>query len=272
MGRFFLHSFFCGMLWVANTAMAESPWNDTLVIGGVDLGHKSHKLGQLLDTRLNFYMVGGNIQFAYQDYYLGLNVSHSIGKTNISEDGETGTAKRSDLDLILGWHAMKGVTLFAGYKQGKTELDFLTREIEDSDDDLQTPFSSSFKETGPYLGVAYTHRFSQSGQLTFSLAYALLKAKNHLETGNNSAVEDEEDTSTDPLDFDDLQGDFNNDSKGVSFAMKWAVPISKDVYYTSLFRINNYQQKISGELDGTNRIFDVDETFIDINVGFIYVF
>jgi len=272
MERFVVHSLLWGLLMVSNVTLAESVWDETLIIAGLDVGHKSHNLEQLLDTRLNFYMVGGNIQTTYQDYYLALNLSQSIAETKISEDGETGTAERSDLDVILGWNVKNNVTLFAGYKRGKTKLDVLTREAENSSDDLQTSFSSRFKETGPYVGVAYTYRFPQSGQLTFSVAYAMLNAENHLETDNAGADEAENANNEDPLDFDDLEGDFSNDANGSSFGIKWSTPVTKNVYYTALFRINIYQQSITGELDGINRVFDVDEIFIDMNFGFLYIF
>ena len=267
----FLFWIFCS---TSSASWANSFWSDAVTIGGVEIGHKSHNLDELLDTPLDFYMLSANITVAYKDYYLGTYVSQSIAETDISEDGEVGEAERSDLDVVLGWNVRDDVTLFAGYKKGETELDLLTREEEGEIGDVQIPYNSSFEESGPYLGAAYTFRFEQKSQLTFSFAYAWLDAKNHLESGSvESEEEDEGDAGAeDPLDFDDLEGDFNNDVRGYSIGMKWTTPIVENLYYTALFRFNKYDQEIKGELDGGTQVFKVDERFIDMNFGVLYIF
>lgn len=261
-----LYLLICGLLLPCQRSVAESVWEQTTIVGGFELGHKSQQLGELLDSRLNFYTLYGNLQATYKDYYVGLNLSDSLGKTDITEDGEVGSADRSDIDIVFGWYANNNVTVFAGYKHGKTILDLITREDENSTDP-QIPFQNIFEEKGPYLGIAYTHRMSQAGQLTLSLAYAALEAKNSLQNASADQTQ-----PADELDFDDLQGVFRNDAEGFSLGMKWSIPVAQDIYYTSLLRVNEYQQEIAGDIAGNYKSFKVDETFIDINIGFVYLF
>lgn len=261
-----LYLIICGLLLPHQRVVADSLWDQVIIVGGLEFGHKSQQLGELLDSRLNFYTLSGNLQAAYKNYYLGLNLSDSLGDTDITEDGEVGSADRSDIDMVFGWNANKAITVFAGYKHGKTILNLITREDEDSMEP-QIPFRNTFEEKGPYLGLAYTHRMSQAGQLTVSLAYAALEAKNSLENANADQTQ-----PADELDFDDLQGVFRNDADGFSLGMKWSIPVAQDIYYTSLLRVNKYQQEIAGDIAGNYKIFKVDETFIDINIGFVYLF
>ena len=245
---------------------ADSFWDQTVLVGGLEVGHKSQKLGELLDNRLSFYTISGNLQMTYNDFYLGLNIANSLGDTDISEDGEVGSAERSDIDVVFGWQIRNDVTVFAGYKQGETRLDLLTREDEDSTDP-QIPFRNTFEEKGPYIGVAYTHRLSRAGQLTYSLAYARLDGENSLENANADPAQ-----PANELDFDDLQGVFKNSAEGYSVGMKWSLPVADDIYYTSLLRMNRYQQDIAGDIGSAFKSFSVDETFIDISIGFVYLF
>ena len=136
-----LYLLICGLLLPCQRSVAESVWEQTTIVGGFELGHKSQQLGELLDSRLNFYTLYGNLQATYKDYYVGLNLSDSLGKTDITEDGEVGSADRSDIDIVFGWYPNKNVTVFAGYKHGKTILDLITREDEGSSDP-QIPFQN----------------------------------------------------------------------------------------------------------------------------------
>ena len=264
----FLICILCSM---GQESLADNLWEEVVTIGGVEIGHKNHNLDEMFDSPLNFYMLSANITAAYKNYYLGAHIARSIAETSISEDGETGEAERSDLDVVLGWNINNNVTLFTGYKKGKTELNMRTREIEGIFEDIQVSFNSRFELAGPYLGGAYTFRFAEQSQLTLSFAYAWLEANNHLESGSDIDIEELEDLE-DLLDFDDLETKSRNDAQGYSIGKKWTAPITNNLYYTALFRFNKYEQKIRGELGGFSRTFKVDERFIDMNFGVIYVF
>lgn len=267
----------CFTLLFSGFSVADEFLDELILIGGIDVGHKSQTLDQLLDTPLNFYTASVNTQVIYQHYFLGLSASQSISDARIAEDGEVGLASRSDYDLTLGWNTNANITLFGGYKTGTTNLNFETRELENSSLP-QEQFAQSFKESGPYLGVAYTKRFSPTSQLTVSLAYAMLKAKNHLETAdsdnsdNSDNDNDEDEGEPDELDFDDLSGDFTNDANGFSVAIKWSVQVVDNVYYTMIAKTNRYKQDIEGNLGGLNKTFHTDENFIALSVGLAYVF
>ncbi|WP_101759884.1 hypothetical protein [Oceanicoccus sp. KOV_DT_Chl] len=238
------------------------------IVGG-HIGNKTHELEQLLDSKLSFHVASVTARAAYGDAYVAANLSQSFEDADVSEEGETGKASRSDADITVGWNVTPQLTVFAGYKTGETEIDFKVREsvIEDTDDDITPAFTDSFEESGVFVGVAYGWSLGEAGQLGVSLAYADMEAENKL-TGTTDEDFDEDDE----IDFDDLTGTFNGDVSGYSAAVQWSKPLGDHLVYQALIRYNKYEQEIDDTVQGVQVNFDVDENFYEMSMGLLYVF
>jgi hypothetical protein len=240
-------------------------------IGGIHISHKTHQLDQLLDSSLSFNTINLTGRAAYKDVYLAANVSQSLADADVSEEGETGDASRTDYDLTMGWNIAPQWTVFGGYKGGKTEVDFKVREavLEDAGAGAIAAFTDSFEESGLFVGVGYGLSLGEAGQLSFSVAYADMDADNKLTA---TVDEGDDDDDLDDLDFDDLSGTFSGDVSGYSIAAQWTMPLTDHLLYQALIRYNNYQQEINDTVQGVKVNFDVDESFVEMGMGLLYIF
>jgi hypothetical protein len=237
-------------------------------IAGAHISHKTHQLDQLLDSSLSFNVINLTGRAAYKDVYVAANVSQSLADADVSEEGEIGDASRTDYDLTVGWNIAPQWTLFGGYKGGETEIDFKVRDavLEEAGAGAVAAFTDSFEESGIFVGVGYGLSLGDAGQLSFSAAYADMDADNKL-----TATLDESD-DMDDVDFDDLSGTFSGDVSGYSVAAQWTMPLTDHLLYQALVRYNNYQQEIDDTVQGVKVRFDVDESFVEMGMGLLYIF
>ena len=119
----------------------------------------------------------------------------------------------------------------------------------------------SYKHEGPFVGVSYAKKFERAGRLTLSLAYADLDA-------TNTFVGDADDDAEVP-EFDDLTGTVKGNSTGLSFGVRWSIPVSGNLLYYVSYRLNDYAQDLT--VDG-NRYDDIDETITYLTTGLFFVF
>jgi hypothetical protein len=263
-----LHSRICWLAFVASlnpmsSALAEKPV-DLHFIGGMSLGYSNFDFPAKLDHDLTFpvYQINGAV--AYKKFYVVVNLADSLSDANVSEEEDTGDASRYDRDISLGYQVTANWGVFVGYKTGKTEIDYQTREALDEGGPVSTR-EESYKQEGPFAGVSYALKFDQAGKLTLSLAYADLDATNKF--ARDVEGDDEEDTKE--PEFDDLTGTVRGDSKGLSYGVRWSIPVSGNLLYYASFKINDYQQDLT--VDG-KKYDNIDQTITYFTTGIVFVY
>ena len=190
-----------------------------------------------------------------------INFADSISTADVSEEEDIGEASRYDRDISFGYQLHPNWGIFAGYKVGKTSIDYLSREDVDSGGPAPVR-EESYQHEGPFLGVSYAKKFEKAGRLTLSLAYADLDA-------TNTFVSDGDDDDTGPPEFDDLTGTVKGDSTGLSFGIRWSIPVSGNLLYYVSYRLNDYEQDLT--IDG-NRYDNIEETITYLTTGLFVVF
>ena len=192
-----------------------------------------------------------------------VNLADSLSEADVSEEEDVGNASRYDRDISLGYQLTPAWGIFAGYKTGKTTIDYVTREDLNEGGTVSVR-EESYKQEGPFVGVSYSKKFSRAGRLTLSLAYADLDATNKFTRDVEGDDEEEEEPE-----FDDLTGNVKGSSTGLSYGIRWSIPVSGNLLYFASFKVNDYQQDL--KVDG--RTFDdIDESISYLTTGIVFVY
>lgn len=243
------------------SALADKPV-DLHYIGGLALGYSSFEFPAKLDHPLSFpvYQLNGGI--AYKKLYAVVNLADSLADADVSEEEDIGTASRYDRDISLGYQLTPSWGIFAGYKTGKTTIDYRSRKDVDGGGTVPVR-EESYQHEGPFVGLSFARKFERAGRLTLSLAYADLDA-------TNKFVRDaDDDNEAENPEFDDLTGTVKGDSTGLSFGIRWSIPVSGNLLYYVSYRVNDYTQDLT--IDG-NRYDNIDETITYLTTGLFVVF
>ncbi|MFT5483971.1 MAG: hypothetical protein ACI9GW_002630 [Halieaceae bacterium] len=226
--------------------------------GGLELGWGTFSFEQKIDKKVVFPVANLTAGIAYERFSLALNVSGSMSDADVSEEDFTGTASRRDYDLTAGYQVNSNISIFGGYKDGKTDLDVIGR-----DEDEPYVGSEFYKQSGPFIGANFGWNFTDAGKLDVSLAYASLDAKNQFFADGDGADEGEE------PEFDDITGRNSGDSSGYSFNVSWTMPIGGNLLFRTKFKLNSYDQDINVQGAKFNGI---EEESAMLLVGVIGVF
>jgi hypothetical protein len=235
---------------------------DLHFLGGVSLGYSTFEFPAKLDHDLTFPMYQFNGAVAYKKLYVALNLADTLAEADVSEEEDVGRATRYDYDLSLGYQLTPRWGAFIGYKKGATEIDFLSRELDDEGDNEYR--SESYGQQGMFAGVSFSHKFPRAGKLTFNLAYADLDATNKFVADVEGDDEDVEE-----LEFDDLTGTVRGKSTGFSYGVRWSIPVAGRLLYYASYKINDYQQDLKVDDVEFN---DIDETISNFSMGIVYVY
>lgn len=236
-------------------ALADKPI-DLHILGGAMLGYSSYDFPQKLDHKLTLPVYQFSAAASYRRYYLALNVSDSIGDTQVSEEEDLGQASRYDYDISAGYQLTKQWGVFAGYKLGQTDIEFEERELLIKRDEF-------YKQAGLFVGATYSHKFETAGKLSFTLAYADLNATNNFKED----IEPVPDEGEAP-EFDDLTGKARGTTKGFSYGIKWTIPIGGQLLYYASYKVNDYQQALKA--DGVS-YSNIDEKIGNFSMGVSHV-
>lgn len=236
---------------------------DIRVITGVSLGYSDFSFPEKLDHDISFPSINIPIAVTSKGWQLSANFQTTLQDADISEEEDLGSASRDDLDFTLGYQLSRNWTLFAGYKYGKTEMQFTPRDSDEEDDEPEV-LNESYRQQGPFVGFNYSWRFEKAGSLSLSLAYAKLNATNIF-----AANTDEEEDEEEQIEFDDITGRVTGNTEGFSYGINWTMPISSNLLFQTRFKINDYQQDIT--LDD-QKFRDIDVDFTSLHVGVAYVF
>ena len=253
-----------GLIFLSPFSMAAHSaeiFQDARFIAGASLGYANLSFAQKLDQDVNFPSMNLTVAGAWKRWQLTLNSTFSLQDAGISEEEDTGVASRDDLDLTLGYQFGDHWSLFAGYKDGSTDILFISRE--ESDGGPSGRVSERYQQSGPYAGASYAWSFEKAGRLSISLAYAKLNAKNLF--GINTDIEEMEEA----LEFDDIGGQVTGDTEGFSYGISWTMPLSGNLLFQTRFKVNDYQQDITAQ---GQEFKNIDESLTSLLVGLAYVF
>jgi hypothetical protein len=243
-----------------SSALADKPVGLHL-IGGMSLGYSSFDFPAKLDHKLTFPVYQINAAVAYKKFYAVVNLADSLTEADVSEEEDVGNASRYDRDLSLGYQVTPNWGVFVGYKIGETTIDYYTRENLD-DGGKASAREESYKQEGPFIGVSFAKKFDRAGKISLSLAYADLDATNKFT--RDVETDDDED-----LEFDDLTGTVKGKSKGLSYGIRWSIPVSGNLLYYASYKVNDYQQDLT--VDG-KKYDNIDETITYFTTGIVFVY
>lgn len=224
---------------------------------GANAGYSEFQFREKIDTSIAFPTYGLSATASWRRNYVTVAFGGSFIDANVSEEDFTGEADRRDLDIAIGRQVTDRIGVFAGWKDGRTEL-----RLEPRDEDLP-PGRERYGQEGPYLGASFTQRTEDYGSFSFSLAYAWLDADNRFVADPDGADEGE------LPEFDDLTGNVNGDARGFSYGLAWTKPLGAELLYRAQLKVNDYEQDL--DFGGLN--FDgVDQRFTSFTIGLSYVF
>ena len=244
-----------------SNALADKPV-DLHFIGGMSLGYSRFDFPSKLDQELTFPVYQINAAVAYKKFYVVVNLADSIEDQDVSEEEDVGDASRYDRDISLGYQMTPNWGVFAGYKIGKTEIDYSTREDVDAGGPVPSR-EESYKQEGPFVGISFAKKFERAGKFTLSLAYADLNATNKF---TRDVEDDDEDEAPE---FDDLTGTVRGDSTGLSYGIRWSIPVSGNLLYYASYKVNDYKQDLT--VDG-QKYDDIDEKISYFTTGIVYIY
>jgi hypothetical protein len=230
----------------------------------MSLGYSSFDFPAKLDHKLTFPVYQINAAVAYKKFYAVVNLADSLADADVSEEEDVGTASRYDRDISLGYQVTPNWGVFVGYKTGQTTIDYYTREDLD-DGGTASAREESYKQEGPFIGVSFAKKFDRAGRISLSLAYADLDATNKF-TGDIESDDDEDDEVPE---FDDLTGTVRGKSTGLSYGIRWSIPVSGNLLYYASYKVNDYQQDLT--VDG-KKYDNIDETITYFTTGIVFVY
>ncbi|MDH3326438.1 MAG: hypothetical protein OEM38_06965 [Gammaproteobacteria bacterium] len=252
-------------LLIFNSGIVAAAPSGIHYVGGASVGYNSFSFDKKIEQQLTFKSVEGFTTVLFRGFMLSLNTSMSLKDSDVSEAGATGSASRFDSNVLAGYQINPSITLFAGYKGGKTEISYRSR------DGVSQPgcrvnsvgtYEEIFLQKGPYLGGSYTLNLKKSGKLSASLAYARLKSVNTFACGGDGT------NTGDNIALSDIDGSASADAdSGYSAALTWGMSITPRLIYQTKLKINYYQQK----LVSNGKVFPISQKFIIYNTGLIFV-
>ncbi len=256
-----------GVLWIAAGLLvlmttpvraAEEAGVEWDIVGGVGLGVTELKFTEKLDAdpSFNTYQFFGSI--GYDKAYATLNYADTLSDENVSEEDEIGEASRKDIDLTFGYRLTDHWTVFAGYKDGETELDLRVRDT----DIVQNEY---YREDGWYAGVSRAFRLGRAGTINLSAAYIKFDSDLRFTEGVEDDEEEEED---EPTEFDDLEGKYSGDSDGYSVGVSWVIPVGQKAAVRAQYKINDYDLEVRA--DGQK--FTPDQRLSYFDLTLLYAF
>ncbi|MFT4629826.1 MAG: hypothetical protein ACI9WC_003004 [Arenicella sp.] len=122
---------------------------DARFIAGSSLGYANLSSAQKLGQDVNFPSMNLTVACAWKRWQLTLNGTFSLQDAGSSEE-DTGDASREDLDLTLGYQLGDHWSLFGAYKDGSTDILFISRL--ESDGGASGRATESYQQYGPYAG------------------------------------------------------------------------------------------------------------------------
>lgn len=248
-----------GLIFI-NSANVNANADSVDVVGGLSMGYTVVEFPAKLDSEPTYpsYLLSGSA--SYDQFYVSYAYTGSLTDATISEEEDIGEASRSDQDLSIGYHLNKSVSLFMGYKNSETHVDFRLR-------DSDTVRDERYQQNGFFAGLSYGYTFKNRSRLNLSLAYVDLKTDNRFLSDIEDDEEESEDES-DILEFDDLEGRVSGDAEGYSAGISWIMPLSQSLAFNAAYKVNDYKETIKFE----GERYTADSTVTLFTIGLLKVF
>lgn len=249
----------------SNQGVASEPSDNVppvRFIGGLSWGFTELTFDEKLDADVAFNTLTATGAVSRGKFYSSLAVSGSPATENISEEDEIGTAKRSDIDLTIGYRPDASWSVFGGYRAGSTDIDFTVR-------DTTINQSEFYRENGLFVGVSYSHSLGRSGNLSVSAAFSHYDTDLSFTAGFEGDEEEEEESEEEePVEFDDLEGRYSGKANGVSIGLGWVVPLEKSLALLAQYKINLYDLDVRVD----DSVFKPSQRLVYFNLGLLYAF
>ena len=156
-----------GLFFVSGDADAEE--SDFTIVPGVSYGYKNATFDITnIEFFPEFISLDTSLTLVSDKFYISANYDSSI-KDDLQVLGTTAISfSREDYAVAAGYGVWKQVSLFAGYKSGKTEVITINQFGTDPNEE------NKFEEDGPFFGLSVSHNLSDISTLGMSIAYAKL--------------------------------------------------------------------------------------------------
>lgn len=148
---------------------------------------------------------------------------------------------RKDYAFTVGYNVSKYLSIFTGYKYGKTEADITTYIFSPSPDTLLN--TNTIKERGPFIGASTSININNKNIISLSAAYADMEGefRNNLNPTGGSGTG---------------LANSKGDTDGYSISVKWLHQMSDDTLINLGYKINNYDNDWTsingGQIEGTS--------------------
>jgi len=201
-------------------------------------------------TDLNPEYTTVNLAFTavYKDFYTTVNLDQSLrDDAKILFDGANSSAaiiSREDAGVTFGYSLWKGLSVFGGYKLGRTDVTIFS-DSNPSEENLEVVFD----EEGLFVGGNYTVNFDNGKMLSLSLGFADLDGDITLTNVSRGARM--------------VPGDLT----GFSYALTWSVPSGDSLTYNYGLRANRYEFKDTSGDPTEDLSFDENFTIITFGVS-----
>lgn len=214
------------------------------------------------EYNIDFKSMDLNILGTRGDVYIAFDVSNSFDTQdgsfsatytdiNTNSQGEASFSfDRNDYSLTMGWMLSDDVSLFTGYKSGRTLTSRPGRTTDETNIIRATDISTEFAESGPFIGASFNKRIGH-GILVITGAYAYMSGEFHAEGDELIA-----DVQVPPDDFAATEKALSYDghTNGFNFNISWNIPVSDHTSY--YFGAKHQQYEFSADTDITWEFYD----------------
>jgi len=234
---------FVFFIWFFTTPVSLAAGKPTLhKFAGYEMGYGTYAFGEKLDHKIVFPVASLTAGLAYQRFSYVLNLSGSLSDADISEEEQVGRGARRDIDLTVGYQLSKKISLFIGYKDGVSKIDFNARDPAA----IYGTGNERYEQQGLFAGVNVNWAYKNAGKLSLSVAYARFDASNHFLQDELYDPAPPLPAIADEFEFDDVGGDSQGATTGFSYTFSYTLPIKGSLLFRTRLRVNAYQQDISG--------------------------
>ncbi|MBZ9613431.1 hypothetical protein [Rheinheimera maricola] len=168
----------------------------------------------------NVFIYRGGLTIAYADFYLDILGSVSSDFSDIQlipefDALEKWTGDREEINITVGYQLFESGSVFAGYRSGELK----------ADGQLNSNFA--FKSDGFYVGANYGIPVTDTGVISFNIAYALL------------------DASLSETLFGSMLPSADGDGNGLKYGVAWQAFLSDTVRYSISIDQYRYQTDLA---------------------------
>lgn len=216
---------------------------------GVTLSYSDHAFDERLDATTTYPMAAVSASFGSGAASIELNFGQSLGSRDVSERDATGDGERSDIAVSVDYRFGASFSLFGGYRDSETSIDFRPRDGAAGD-------TESYATDGYHIGLGYLWQLPQLGAIRIS--YAWTRLDGDLEFIDRNAPVERADTAL------GLTGRFSPDANGTLARLDWTVALAGGLALRTRIELRDTTFELRDEAGRFD--LDQDETLIELGV------